>query len=531
MDRRNFLKYSGILGAATAITAGLAACGGGSSPSSSSSGSAVGTAKHPSGTITATAAFQLSSGFDPMSASSAVATAINQHVFEPLVDLDPITRKPFLALAKQEPTASSDGLTWTVKLREAKFSDGTPVTADDVVWSFQRVLDPANKALVAAFVTFIDSVSATDASTVTFTLKTPFPLFTQRIAVIKIVPKAQTATAALSKAFDSNPVGSGPFKVDSASATTGVVMSNNSLYNGSRPALVTQIVMNTTPDDNARLNDLVGGQSQAIEAVPYLDVSTVSSKFQVDKRQAFNLMFLMFNCSAPPFDDKRVRQALFYAIDTDKVIKTALSGYGTAATCYLDEANSAYQKAATVYGYDPAKAKSLLAAAGAQNLSFELVTTNTAFIANSAPVVLDSWKQIGVNATLNTKPSSAVYGELVPSDSFRVLAASGDPSVFGPDADLLLRWYYYNSTWAQTRARWTDAASTRARSLIDQGAQQKGSAQAKTWKQVFDLVADEVPLYPLYHTKTITGSDPSKLTNFHGAATTGLYFLGVGRKG
>ena len=63
---------------------------------------------------------------------------------------------------------------------------------------------------------------------------------------------------------------------------------------------------------------------------------------------------------------------------------------------------------------------------------------------------------------------------------------------------------------------------------IQQAAQATGSAQQALTKQVLDLIADEVPLYPVVHTKTITGYDPSKLTDFHGAATTGLYFLGVG---
>jgi peptide/nickel transport system substrate-binding protein len=533
VNRRDFLKYTGILGAATAITAGLAACGSGTStttPASSGGAKAIGTAANPKGTITATAAFQISSGFDPMNASSAVATAINQHIFEALIDLDPITREPYLALAKAQPTKSADGLTWTVSLRDgATFSDGTPVTADDVAWSFTRALDPANKALMAGFISFIDSVTAKDASTVTFTLKSPFSLFPQRIAVIKIVPKAKTGDAAASKAFDTNPIGSGPFKLDSSSATTGAVMSNNATYNGSRKALVTKIVMNTTTDNNARLNDLQGGQSQAIEAVPYLDVATVKGAYQVDEKQSFNQLFLMFNCSAPPFDDKRVRQALHYAIDTKKVVNTALQGFGTPATSYLDEGNANYQKASTVYNYDPQKAKSLLSAAGVSNLSFELVTTNTGFIADSAPVIIDSWKQIGVNATLNTNPSAAVYGTIVPASTFRVLAASGDPSVFGPDVDLLLRWFYYGKTWPTARARWTDAAATQCATLIDKAASQSGSSQKATWKQVLDLIAEEAPLYPVFHTKTITGSDPKALTNFRGAATTGLYFLGVGR--
>ncbi|MEX0427376.1 ABC transporter substrate-binding protein [Nocardioides sp. DS6] len=529
LNRRNFLKYTGILGAAVSISAGLAACG--STGSTNSSGKPLGTAAKPAGTITATAAFLLSSGFDPMNASSAVATAVNQHIFEALIDLDPVSRKPYLALAAAQPQPSKDGLTWTVRLRnDAVFSDGAPVTADDVAWSFTRTLDPKNAALCASFISFIDSVKASGKNQVTFKLKSPFPLFSERISVIKIVPKAKTATPALAKAFDTNPIGSGPFKLDSSSATSGCVMSNNAAYTGPRPALVTKIVLNTSTDNAARLNDLRGGQSQAIEAVPYLDVSGLGDSFQVDDKQAFNCLFLMFNCSAAPFNDKRVRQALFYAIDTQKVIDAALSGYGTPATSYLDEGNANYQKASTVYDYDPDKAKQLLAAAGASNLSFELVTTDTGFVTDCAPIIIDAWKEIGVTARLNTNPSAAVYGNIVPANSFRVLAASGDPSVFGVDADLLLRWYYYGDTWVKDRMRWSGPAQQKATRLLDQAARSSGSAQTTAWKQVFDLVADEAPLYPVLHTKTVTASDPTSLTNFHGAATTGLYFLGVGRQ-
>lgn len=527
LDRRRFLKYSAMLTSAAGITAGLAACSGTATKST-----ANGKGSGPQGTIDATAAFTLSSGFDPMNASSAVATAINQHVFEALIDLDPISRQPYLALAKAQPTVSADGLTWTVTLRDgAKFSDGTPVTADDVAWSFTRALDPANTALMALFIPFIDTVTAQNSTTVQFKLKTPFSLFAQRIAVIKIVPKAKTATAALAKTFDTAPIGSGPFVVASANATSGVVMKVNPHYNGPRPALVQTINYRTTPDNSARLNDLVGGQSEAIEEVPYLDVKSVTSPDQADTKQAFNCLFLMFNCSAPPFNDKRVRQALFYGIDTSKVISTAMQGYATAATSYLDEGNANYMRAATVYSYDPAKAKQLLSAAGVSNLSFELVTTNTGFVADAAPVIAQSWKAIGVNATVNTSPTSAVYGTLVPSNNFRVLAASGDPTVFGPDADLLLRWFYYGKTWPATRERWTDAAATQVSSLIDQAARASGSQQKALWQQILNIIADEAPLYPVVHTKTVTGYDPTKLNNFHGAATTGLYFLGVSRKG
>ncbi|WP_076262084.1 ABC transporter substrate-binding protein [Intrasporangium flavum] len=526
VSRRSFLRLSGTLGAAAAITGALAACGG-----PSSTGSAAGGAGGSADTIQATLAFTLSSGLDPMNASSAVATAANQHVFEGLVDLDPITREPYAALAAAMPTASSDGLTWTAKLRPgAQFSDGKPVTAEDVAWSFTRALDPANAALMAQFLPFIDSVKAVGTDTVEFALKTPFALFPQRVAVIKVVPKALTATADLAKAFDAKPVGSGPWKLDSADATTGLRFSAHDAYNGPRKARAKKMVWNTTTEGATRIADIQGGRVQAIEAVPYVNVAQLEGKAQVEDRQAFNQLFLLFNCSAKPFDDKRVRQALHYALDRDAIIKTALQGYGTPARSYLDEGNKDFQEAATVYGYDPGKAKALLAEAGVSNLSFELVTTNTAFIVDIAPLLVDQWKKIGVTATINTAPSASVYAPapdgLVSKDGFRVLAASGDPTVFGPDADLLLRWYYTGDTWPRTRARWTGPAPTKVAQLLDQGAAASDAGtQKQIWKQVLDIVADEAAIYSVLHTKIVTAWDAKHLDGFKAAATTGLYFL------
>ena len=94
--------------------------------------------------------------------------------------------------------------------------------------------------------------------------------------------------------------------------------------------------------------------------MPYINAASLSEPAKADTRQAFNGLYLMFNCSAAPFNDKRVRQALFYAIDTQKVMATALAGLGEAATSYLDSANPNYQQAATVYNHDPEKAKKLL---------------------------------------------------------------------------------------------------------------------------------------------------------------------------
>lgn len=528
-SRRQFLKYTGVLAAAAGIATSVSACG----PSSGTSGAGGGTAGGGSSTIDATLAFQLSGTLDPKDHSSAVATAANQHVFEGLIDLDPATHEPYLALAKAQPKASADGLKWTVELRDgATFSDGSAVTGEDVAWSFTRALDPAT--LMSQFITFIKSVKATGTSAAEFTLKEPFPLFPTRISVIKIVPKAKTTTAAQAKKFGDAPIGSGPWTLDSADPNSGLTFSANPKYNGAHKAKATKMVWHTTTQDATRIADLQSGRSQAIEAVPYVNVKQLSKTKKVAEKQAFNQIFLMFNCSAKPFDDKRVRQALHYAVDTEAIIKTAFQGHATAAQSYLDEGNADFQKASTIYHHDPAKAKKLLAAAGATNLKVELVTTDAGAVAATAPLIIDAWKQVGVQATLNTAPSSSVYAPapdgLVTKSNFRVLLASGDPTVYGVDVDLLLRWFYYGDTWPKDRFRWQPASTEKVANWLDLAAKETDKAKQKAlWMKAIDFIADEAPLYPVVHTKMVTGWDDKKLSDFKPVSMTGLYFLDAKR--
>ena len=151
--RREFLKMTGMLGAAAAFSATVAAC---SSPGAGAASTAAGGATH----LEAGISYALSTGFDPMTSSGATPFAANMHIFEGLVDLHPATRERYLALAAAEPTQVND-TTWEVKLRSgATFHNGDAVTVDDVVYSFERVIDPKNASLFAQFVPFIKTVKA-----------------------------------------------------------------------------------------------------------------------------------------------------------------------------------------------------------------------------------------------------------------------------------------------------------------------------------------------------------------------------------
>ncbi|MFJ4263173.1 ABC transporter substrate-binding protein [Paenarthrobacter nicotinovorans] len=524
-SRRNFLKLSGAVGAAAAFTATLSACGG---AASTTTGNATNTAAvNKDLTIEAGISYALSTGFDPLSSSGATPMAANLHIFEGLIELHPATREPYNALAASDPKKIND-TTYQVTIRDgAKFHDGTPVTTEDVAFSFTRVMDPANKSLFSQFIPFIQDVKPVDAKTVEFTLKYAFPGFGPRISVVKIVPKALATDL---KAFDAKPVGSGPYKLVSAVKDDKIVFEAFADYNGPKPALAKGMTWLLLSDAAARVTAVQSGRVQAIEDVPYLDVDGLKSKVKVESVQSFGLLFLMFNCAKAPFDNKLVRQALHYGLDKEAIIKKALFGNAKAASSYFQEGHPDYVKAKNVYGYDASKAADLLKQAGVTNLEFELLTTDTAWVKDVAPLILESWNKIpGVKVTVKSLQSGALYSDRVGKGDYSVVAAPGDPSVFGNDADLLLSWFYSGSTWMEKRAFWTAPERTKLQDLMNKGSQASGEEAKKTVGEIVDLVSEEVPLYPVFHRQLPSAWDEKKLNGFKPLPTTGLSFIDVGR--
>ncbi|WP_437051907.1 ABC transporter substrate-binding protein [Streptomyces sp. enrichment culture] len=516
------MRYTGAVGVASASAAGLTACGG-----PASTGDGAGDAGSGGDTVEAGISYPLSTGFDPMITSGATPYAANMHIFEGLVDLDPATLVARPALATGMPQ-KINATTYRATLREgATFHDGSPVTAADVVFSFERVLDEKNASLMAQFVPFVDKVTAVDGSTVEFKLKYPFALFPSRISVVRIVP--EKVAGADAKAFDSRPVGSGPYRFVSAVREDKIVMAAYDKYNGPHPARARKLVWRLMSDPSARVSALKSGRVQAIEDVPYIDVEGFAGKDKVESVQSFGLLFLMFNCADARFRDKRVRQALHYALDTEKIISTALLGNAEAATGYVPATHPDYHRAATVYGHDPARARKLLAEAGAGDLSFTLMLTDNGWVKDIAPLIKESWAAVGVDAALDIQQSPAQYAKIDQGD-FDALAAPGDPSVFGNDADLLLRWFYYGF-WPENRYGWKGGEAYRqTRSLLDKAAAEADEGRRRElWGRVTDLVADEAALYPLLHRKLPTAWREGTLTDFKPLPTTGLSFLDVGR--
>ncbi|WP_139650955.1 ABC transporter substrate-binding protein [Tessaracoccus massiliensis] len=540
--RRNLFKLAGSFGAAAALAGSMAAC----SPAETQPDPAIG-ATTPSGTgttadattpaaggeasdgkITAAISYELgTNGYDPMTTTAALTLAANWHTMEGLTELHPATREIFPALGAEMPTQVDD-TTWEVALREgAVFHDGTPVTPEDVVFSFERVLDEANASLYAAFIPFIDSVVAKDDTTVTINTKYPFSLVPERLAVVKIVPKALVEADA--SAYDLNPVGTGPYKLTDNGASSQVVMFERfDDYTGQYPARAAEMEWQIIPDDSTRTNALSSDSVQAIDSVPAANLAQLAETKSVAAQQGFGLLFMMFNCGSAPMDDVRNRQAVLYALDYDQICKVGMSDLAAPAKAFVHEDHAAFKEASVQYAGNMDKAKELLAETGLT--SVRLLSSDHGWFSAVRPIVKESLEAAGLTVAYEEKQSSDVYGTIDGDpNSFDIVMTPGDPSVFGDDADLLLRWWFAGDVWTDSRMHWkgTDAYN-RVQELLDTASRATGDDQMGAWHEIFDIISEDAPLYPLFHRKTPTGWDPETLQDFQPIAVTGLSFVGVG---
>ena len=530
-SRRDFIRLTGTLGMAAGLAVSLAACGGKAKTAGGAKGSGTATDQevtHKDGVITAGISYELgTNGYDPMTTSSALTVAANWHTLEGLTELHPATREVYAALAAEMPKKVDDTTYEATLRKDAKFTDGSAVTADDVVFSFTRVLDPANKSLYSQFLPFIDKVEAKDANTVTIKLKYAFSLVAERLSVVKIVPKAVVEADA--KKFDMNPTGSGPYKMtDNGAASQKVVFERNDSYNGPRPALAKSMTWQVLPDDTTRTNAVSSGSVQAIDAVPAANLSTLKDPVKVAAQQGFGLLFAMFNNTT--FSNVKARQAVLYALDYAKICDTSMAGLATPATCFVQEGHPAYKKAKVVYSMDAAKAKSLLAEAGVTTIN--LLCTDHGWFSAVRPVIRENLEALGVTVKYDEKKSADTYSFIESADGAKawdVVIAPGDPSVFGDDADLLMRWWYGGDVWTDARMHWKGSEGQKAiQALLDEAVKLEGDKQIAKWQEAFDKISEDVPLYPLFHRKAPTAYNSSTLENFKPISLTGLSFVGTG---
>ncbi|MEV7025456.1 ABC transporter substrate-binding protein, partial [Kitasatospora sp. NPDC093558] len=300
---------------------------------------------------------------------------------------------------------SEDLKTWRFTIADgAKFHDGTPVTAEDVVWSLKRLRNtPSGKSRLPGIQP--EGIGAEDAKTVVLVSDYPnaeLPLLTR---LTTFVLKKDTKDDAVAGA-----PGTGPFKLDWYRDGNARLVRNDDWYGGKPPLDAIEVRLFESPQ--AMANALLAGQIDVASNVGAVAARTAESRkdVQVLRRPNDMAMPIVMRTADGPFADPKVREALRLAVDRDAMVKQILSGYGSAANDILGTGDPGYAKDIPQRGRDLAKAKQLLADAGFDTgKTYDLITTDDiSGLAESATLFATQVREAGVKINV-VKQDSKVF--------------------------------------------------------------------------------------------------------------------------
>jgi len=364
-------------------------------------------------------------GLDPGQALGLHTLRVTYQLFETLVTTPDDSTEVIPGLAESW-QVSPDGLAWTFKLRRGvKFHDGTPLDAAAVKFTFDRIIDPAHPhaksgkwSFVVGYLSSVQSVDVVDPATVRLNLKYPNGALLANLAIPNCAIVSPTAFAKAPAEFSFQPVGSGRYRFESWDRGSRLVLRRNDDYWGvkGKPRL---LVYRGIAEANARVTELLTGGVDLILPIPPDFVARLETTPQVTvhKKTGLTIWYVGMNVEKKPFTDKRVRQALNYAVNKEAIVRDILKGTGIPATGPLLAGTWAYEPNVRKYPYDPAMAKRLLGEAGYPNgfeVEFWVPESGSGMQApvEMSTVIQANLAAVGVKAILRTFEWGSYLGKL-----------------------------------------------------------------------------------------------------------------------
>jgi peptide/nickel transport system substrate-binding protein len=422
------------------------------------------------------------------------------------------------ALAQDVPKPSSDGLTYTFKLRDnLKWSDGQAITADDVKFTYQLAYDPQYKDFASPrrgdLSKYIASIDTPDPKTVVVKTTQVFAPFLASHGLYGILPKHVLGTldgkAMNSADFNSAPtVVNGPFKFKSWDKGQQVTLERNDSYWGGAPYL-DQWITKVLPDSVALTNQLKTGELDIGPVDPgQFDNLKTTESVATTEFPVPTFTFYAYNLNPDTkagklFADKAVRQALLFALNRQQIVDAVFFGHGKVANSVEPPTSWAYKdKPKVLYTFDKAKAESLLDGAGwtkgadgirakgGLKLKFDMITNaGNKQRESMLQVMQQSWKDVGVEATPSLIQFPQLVSQIVNIRTFDVFLVGFNWSNDPDEAPL-----YHSRNTVAGGFNGADFKNDQVDSILDQALGTLDKAKRKQlYEQFQDIMSEEVP--------------------------------------
>lgn len=458
---------------------------------------------------------------DPHLASILNDQIIVTALFEGLTLLDERTTNPLPAAAESW-NVSADGLVWTFRLRDGlQWSNGEPLTADDFIQSWRRVLDPAfasdnawylfalknAEAYNAKKITDVATVgfAASDARTLVLTLERPTPYLPALVSMpawFPLNPRVLTRFGGMEKrgtdwTRPGNLVGNGAFTLGQWTPNARIVLAKNPRYRDVAQNQLERIVFFPTENPDVEERDFRAGQLHVTFNLPVTKIASWRqhdpAKLRIDPTLQVN--FLRFNTTRPPLNDPRVRRALSLAIDRDTLAKSVLQGSRAPALALTPPGTGGYTARAAI-ATNVAEARKLLAAAGfpdGKGLPIvDIQARNDEIMPRVAEALQAMWlRELGFRTTISqVEQKTWIQNQQTQNYGISTGAWTAD----FPDPVTFLGLFTANSAY-----NWTGWSNPAYEKFLDTAAATADAQQRyEIFQQAEALLLDDAPIAPLY---------------------------------
>ncbi len=536
MNRRTMLRVALSTTGSAAATAILAACGGDTiaATPTPATGSAPATLAatplpRPSVTIGATTSSvavssptamistgktipelkvgvqKLPATMDPQETNNNIAIRVFYSHYDTLI------RRDFLDGNKLVPSLATewkrtDDKTLEMSLRrDVKWHDGTPFTAADVKYTFDRILGKDPKLIIATPAYFpLASIEQLDDYRVRFVSTAIDPIMEKRFAGIgaQIIPVAYHKQVG-ADTFRTKSIGTGPYKLVEFRQDDHITFEANDVYFGGAPA-ARRVTFRQIPEVATRVAAIGNGEVDIITNVPPDQIAPLSMRkdITVTSVPIANINTLVFNMKAKPFDKREIRQAISYAIDRKALTEQLFAGYATWTRGYQFEGEDFYDANRPQTPYDLGKAKQLLQQggyAGEQIVYSAYAPSYYTLEREVGEAIIDMWRKAGINGKLE-------FGDLATKEqtfdekNYHAETDSSNDTTADPDGYLWRIWgpdalYQQKGWWASGSAAEFNRLGQEARTTLDR------AKRAMNYQRMIDIFETEAPGTTLYDAK------------------------------
>lgn len=390
---------------------------------------------------------------------------------------------------------------WEFKIRDdVRFHDGSALTADDVVFSVERITDPAFASpQLGQFNSIIDA-EVIDSTTARLTTDGPYPLLLAQLVKLSIVPKAHVESVS-AEAFNEQPIGSGPYRLVEWQRGVRVALEANPDYWRGTPPFP-EVEFRPVPDSSTRVADLRTGRADLVVSLNSDQAAELDGEPDAKVLTALTerVAYIRLNPLHGVGKDARVRRAIAHALDRQLLVDGLKGGYARSTNVMASETHFGHVDTLSGYAFDLEKAKALLAEAGVQPGTELVFTTSPVFDQRVIQALQQMLIEVGFDVEISMSDMRTYLQRFQgPAEE------SGDLS-FGrwscgcQDLDgVLFPLLHSTSIWSKYNVPEMDAELEAARSALDP------VVRMKHYEAIHRMVEDQVPLVPLYQVGIIYG--------------------------